>query len=658
MKTLYDEYNLSRFLNAYRTEDFVEFLNHDWFLRSWTFQEAVLANNAVVITSSATLRWDALARGLGFMCRSFPRKNIGRLHYNTMIYYRDINQRNISHESNYGWSGYEKPSLPDASVALEALLLWMKIDRWAVVPNGQLGKEDAPRSIYQDQKICFDVYNRLSTYWLILAGFRLFSLWICHRLFQWITETLSWYATAFARPYSDSYVASAISSSHVLLTHALPIGFFKYFWIGILIIASIFSMKVVGVGIIGEADKNDVRSAFDPRLDAILQTLRDRRATNPKDKSYAMYGILESLGVRLSKLDYHKSRSQIYHELLVDLLRWRPAAIGLLLDAGTTEGNSGRTEPSWVPDWSSLPLSPTMSTNFFLSSRFLDAAPSVQPHIQLEEQDRTLLVEGHWCGTVSSCVDRFQAIESLPDDLDDIKTVATLREAITAYASWVNILRTAKRPVYPRYRRPQHSISERIRHPVHRQPNCNCILGLEGQAPMRVLCNCGSHHPGVDEQKLGAIETYMLVQRLHSTEWCHQLKSMRAIHSAFVYVWETSAPESPHLCPASVSTVIDMLCKDNVLAFFICLIDDIALNDRRLFTTSEGYLGCGSKDIRMGDRLALVAGIPAPLVLRPEDAYPTDWFETKHVFVCSAFVLGWMDGSAFKSERTGVISLI
>lgn len=220
-----------------------------------------------------------------------------------------------------------------------------------------------------------------------------------------------------------------------------------------------------------------------------------------------MYGILESLGVRLSKLDYHKSRRQIYHELLVDLLRWRPAAIALLLDAGTKEGNNVRTKPSWVPDWSSLPLSPTMSTNFFTSNRFLDAAPSVQSHIQLEDNDRMLLIEGHWCGTVSFCVDRFQGIDSLPDELDAIKTVATLREAITTYASWVNMLRTARRPVYPRYRRPQYSISGRIRHPINRQANRNCHLGLEGQTPMRVPCNCEPHYPGVDEQKLGAIET-------------------------------------------------------------------------------------------------------------------------------------------------------
>lgn len=185
MKTLYDEYNLSRLLNSYRIDDFVEVLNHDWFLRSWTFQEAVLANNAIVITNSATLRWDALARGLGFMCNSFPRKKIGRLHHNTMIYYRDNNRRSMSYESNHRWNGYEKPSLPDSSAALEALLvLWMEIDRLAVVPSGQHGKESDPCSIYQEQKIYFDVYNRLNTYWMTLAVSRLVSLWICCRLFQ------------------------------------------------------------------------------------------------------------------------------------------------------------------------------------------------------------------------------------------------------------------------------------------------------------------------------------------------------------------------------------------------------------------------------------------------------------------------------------------
>lgn len=237
---------------------------------------------------------------------------------------------------------------------------------------------------------------------------RLVSLWICYPLFPWTTGTFSWYATVSAYPDSNGYLATTI---RILLTKASSLGSFRYFWIVVFVLASFFSISQgVPVGVIGETDRSDVRPSFDPLLDSILQTLRNRRATNPKYKSYAMYGILESLGVHLSTLDYRKSQGQINHELMTDLLRWRPAAVTLLLDAGKLEANTRRTEPSWVQDWSSLPLSPTTWTDFFLSNRMLDAAPSDQPHIQFDDHDRALLIEGHWCGIISSCVDRFQEI--------------------------------------------------------------------------------------------------------------------------------------------------------------------------------------------------------------------------------------------------------
>jgi hypothetical protein len=285
-----------------------------------------------------------------------------------------------------------------------------------------------------------------------------------------------------------------------------------------------------------------------------------------------------------------------------------------------------------------------MSTDFFLCSRRLDAVPAVRPYIRLEEKDRALLVEGHWRGTVSACVDEFQEIESLPDELADIKTVVTLREAIITYDSYVNVLRTGERPVYPRYR----------------EPDCDCKSDLDGDLDEQSDLPCLCERPPLEaeEKKLGAVETHLLVQGLHSTEWSDRLEDMRAIHSAFARILDISAPGSRHLEPANVSAVIEMLCRDNVLSSFRSVINDIALHDRRLFTTSEGYLGCGSKGIKTGDRLALVAGIPAPLVLRPVDIYPTDWFETEYVVTCSAFVLGWMDGSAFEVERAREIRLI
>jgi hypothetical protein len=98
----------------------------------------VLANNAVLITSSAALGWDALARGLGFMCKSSPQSGIEHFQGRTMIYYGDIGiqDSDIYEGADHRLNRYGKCIMPDSSTALERLLvLWMRIDRPVAVAN-------------------------------------------------------------------------------------------------------------------------------------------------------------------------------------------------------------------------------------------------------------------------------------------------------------------------------------------------------------------------------------------------------------------------------------------------------------------------------------------------------------------------------------------
>ena len=72
--------------------------------------------------------------------------------------------------------------------------------------------------------------------------------------------------------------------------------------------------------------------------------------SEPRDRAYALYGALLALGARLAHPDYTKSVDQIFRELFINLLHWRPAALVLLLDAG---GRKNAGEPGWVPQSSS-----------------------------------------------------------------------------------------------------------------------------------------------------------------------------------------------------------------------------------------------------------------------------------------------------------------
>jgi hypothetical protein len=79
---------------------------------------------------------------------------------------------------------------------------------------------------------------------------------------------------------------------------------------------------------------------------AITESTQTRQATDPKDKSYAVYGILQRLGILIESPDYSKRTSQIYQEFFLILLK-SGMALDLLLNAGSLSDS-----PSWVPDLS------------------------------------------------------------------------------------------------------------------------------------------------------------------------------------------------------------------------------------------------------------------------------------------------------------------
>jgi hypothetical protein len=83
---------------------------------------------------------------------------------------------------------------------------------------------------------------------------------------------------------------------------------------------------------------------------SLHRAVRTRSATDPKDKAYAMYGILKGLGSSLSNPDYSKSVWQIYLGFFLDLLNWGQS-LNLILDGGLP---GLQNAPSWLPDWSAI----------------------------------------------------------------------------------------------------------------------------------------------------------------------------------------------------------------------------------------------------------------------------------------------------------------
>jgi hypothetical protein len=71
-------------------------------------------------------------------------------------------------------------------------------------------------------------------------------------------------------------------------------------------------------------------------------------------------------------------------------------------------------------------------------------------------------------------------------------------------------------------------------------------------------------------------------------------------------------------------------------------------------------LGCGSFNVATGDVIALVAGVPAPMMMRKRarKVSSPDAAPIQYQVMCSAFVLGLMAGTAWNDDYTKTLELV
>lgn len=85
------------------------------------------------------------------------------------------------------------------------------------------------------------------------------------------------------------------------------------------------------------------------RLSDILWNTWDRDATDPKDKVFAILGLVgENYSVTLPNVDFSKSTEEVYREI-ASLIITKENSLDILLAASGLA--SGANMPSWVPDW-------------------------------------------------------------------------------------------------------------------------------------------------------------------------------------------------------------------------------------------------------------------------------------------------------------------
>ena len=196
-----------------------------------------------------------------------------------------------------------------------------------------------------------------------------------------------------------------------------------------------------------EAEQQGERREQSNVLIGIIHALQERQASVAKDKSFAMYGVLSSLGITVSQPDYKDQLGLVYQKLLTDLVTWRPAMISLLIDIGTTLPNT----PSWVPDWSTIHgrrwLQPQyLFDNFEDIDRFNKSTSDLQVTISGNE----LAVPARTIGCLTFAHGSFARVnvEELEDD--NSPSVSALQTTLYILSHWISLIRN-EAPVSPSY---------------------------------------------------------------------------------------------------------------------------------------------------------------------------------------------------------------
>lgn len=398
-----------------------------------------------------------------------------------------------------------------------------------------------------------------------------------------------------------------------------------------------------------------------PALIDLLKQFRYWRATDPRDKIYALVGMSSGYG-RDFPIDYTKSVTRIYMDLVIYLVN-HEKTLDIISHSSTLKSLDGL--PSWAPDWSIEGI-PSLSSRTELlrrknKLRIYSVSANVEPRITFREPN-VLAIAGMVLDTVRLAGDE------LPRE--DLSLVAILAKY------------------------PQSSVMERWEAMAFETiDGADPYSGLEGrfEAFCRTLVADTDHNdkraqpqmfddflswckrpqlPGKESTALkvaqglgyvvmsddqGGEGTLDLGKRDTSDSRCEQsFESLSRSQSSDENGDKdtlTSKDEVENLTtpgndfPLSLELAKKFLDASysvyNEPGSFSNRMVDVAVG-RRLIISNDGYIGLGPPNTQAGDLICILFGGQMPFILRPADAGP------HHTLIGECYVHSIMDGEVFE----------
>jgi hypothetical protein len=500
-------------------DDLDQLLGHEWLTRAWTFQEIVLASNPVLVCGKQMIPWLVLQRAL-----EFYHDNSGPL--------SPVHSGPVHSDKIDSW--------------WYLLIVWTTISRptrWhgetmRLLPQGRINISVKDYSAqYMGKFQSWNLVASLSSLLLVLG------LIVC----PWVL------AINLVTRFVQEFAATVIAWSMLMFGLSMFL---------VLSFAFLFShIKPV-------SRLSEVEEAV---LIGMLKALRERNSSVPKDKAFALYGVLQALNVVLHdgpKFEYAIPLGRVYYNLFRELLLWNARLICLLLDVGLPIPDA----PSWVPDWSTL-----HEHSWIEHGTVYDCVTSNTDAPRIEVSGETLTVQGKLLGTPSFTTGLFKRLDSDNLDTTQKETRQDLSVAISQLSGWLGaIIRDS--PVSSTYQ----SLPKAILDALH-----------------------------------GRVSDFDSADGPIFNKW------LRMIY-----------PRNFSDRGASMDDLPDRVAGDPSMLEFTVKMCNNLYQRRILFFSTDGHIGSGPPHMLLSDKIVLLNGVPGPMILREHTERPGLYQVIGPAFIC------------------------
>ncbi|GAB1319998.1 hypothetical protein MFIFM68171_10208 [Madurella fahalii] len=582
----------------------LQFFCSPWVFRAWTFQELVLSENPVFLCGHNLIPWEDIVSAV-----------------------------------------YQ----PDISTALTVVLApWRSlVDIWLGVPRRS--RRSAPDTSNVEGLQLAPSFGELVRHSIRHRNNSLFwatTYWICVAFAQlgyWALYSPI-YLIVMISNRNDPDLAMAIGGLISVLfgIPAILLSFNIYF----------FSRTFLDFVLTGRLQTWLERSCADAAehrrefknifVPAIWTALRERISSNPMDKAFALSGVLKASGASPSPPDYSQPASEVFKNMLRDLIAWEPAFVTLIMSGGSKSRECGW--PSWLANWNSA------ESNTWLVDRYRNElhdiyAASSRPFRPPIISGINMAVEGQCFGIIGP-IFRFTTIT-------DNRSRSQLVSALHQLVMWIHM-------AFPRGDQTQYLVA-------YQHPASSSFAILEGKFPPRRPTHYQKLKPTgskVHRWREVTVERKPWAAPYDFTE----LRDEFIVHQRFLdiinrhyaaaidqFVREAGFQGRDHaaaLVSIWTQKILDGIKGDaTILNYIIKVVNRLVDEGRCLFVMPNGFAGSGPLETKDGDQVYLVPGVRAPLLLRSEGE--------KWVFslVGAVLVHGLMRGEEFKEGRLTRVTL-